>query len=122
MVRMLPNPQAGKWLKVENQVNVNSYDVRTEDGRVFCRNKRHLRKSPQPATPVPPLMEEPVIPREPPLQRTEVVPVELPAESPLIQDKVTEVPPSPALVLPTGVRASGCQIKNPAPFNDFDMF
>ena len=102
-------------------MDVRSYDVRTEDGRVFRRNRRHLKKSPEPPAPVPPPVEEPIIPREPLLQPTEVVPVELPAETPLTQDKVTEVPPSPALDLPTGVRASGRQIKTPARFKDFDM-
>lgn len=106
---------------VEDQVDVCSCDVRTEDGRVFPRNRRHLNKSPQLPVAVPPRMEVSVIPREPLIQPTEIVPVELPAEPPLIQDKVTEVPPSPALVQPTGVRASGRQIKTPAHFKDFDM-
>ena len=122
-VRMLPNPHAGKWLKakVEDQVDVCSYDVLTEDGRLFHRNRRHLKKSPQLPPAVPPPVEEPVIPRKPLLQPTEEVPVELPGELPLIQDKVVEVPPSPALVWLTGVRASGSQIKTPALFKDFDM-
>ena len=36
----LPCPQARKWKKaqVEDQVDVRSYAVRTEDGRVFRRN------------------------------------------------------------------------------------
>ncbi|XP_078374106.1 uncharacterized protein LOC144657623 [Oculina patagonica] len=118
---MLPNPRAGKWLKAKVEDQVRSYDVRTEDGRVFHRNRRHLRKSPQPPAPVPPPAEEPVIPRDSLLQATEVVPVELPAEPALIQDKFTEVSLSHALVLPTGVRASGHQIKIPARFKDFDM-
>ncbi|CAH3172109.1 unnamed protein product, partial [Porites evermanni] len=39
-VVMLPSPQARKWKKaqVEDQVDVRSYAVRTEDGRVFRRN------------------------------------------------------------------------------------
>ena len=52
-VVMLPSPQARKWKKaqVEDQVDVRSYAVRTEDGRVFRRNRRHLKKyDPPPAT------------------------------------------------------------------------
>ena len=45
-VVILPSPQARKWKKaqVEDQVDVRSYAVRTEDGRVFRRNRRHLKK------------------------------------------------------------------------------
>ncbi|XP_068726473.1 uncharacterized protein [Montipora capricornis] len=45
-VVMLPSPQARKWKKaqVEHQVDVQSYAVRTEDGRVFRKNRRHLKK------------------------------------------------------------------------------
>ena len=53
---MLPSPQAQKWKKaqVEDQVDVRSYAVRTEDGRVFRRNRRHLKKyDPPPATHTP---------------------------------------------------------------------
>ena len=52
-VVMLPSPQARKWKKaqVEDQVDVRSYAVRTEDRRVFRRNRRHLKKyHPPPAT------------------------------------------------------------------------
>ena len=55
-VVMLPSPQARKWKKaqVEDQVDVRSYAVRTEDGRVFRRNRRHLKKyDPPPATHTP---------------------------------------------------------------------
>ena len=51
-VVMLPNPQARKWKKaqVEDQVDVRSYAVRTADGRVCRRNRRHLKKyDPPPA-------------------------------------------------------------------------
>ena len=51
-VVILPSPQARKWKKaqVEDQVDVRSYAVRTEDGRVFRRNRRHLKKyDPPPA-------------------------------------------------------------------------
>ena len=52
-VVMLPGPQARNWKKaqVEDQVDVRSYAVRTENGRVFRRNRRHLQKyDPPPAT------------------------------------------------------------------------
>ena len=51
-VVMLPSPQARKWKKaqVEDQVDVRSYTVRTEDGRVFRRNRRHLKKYDPPPT------------------------------------------------------------------------
>ena len=42
-----------KWIKatVEDQVDVRSYDVRTEDGRVYRRNRRHLRRRNEPFYP-----------------------------------------------------------------------
>ena len=45
-VVMLPSQQARKWkkAKVEDQVDVRSCAVCTEDGRVFQRNRRHLKK------------------------------------------------------------------------------
>ena len=49
----LPTPQARKWKKaqVEDQVDVPSYAVRTEDGRDIRRNRRHLKKyHPSPPT------------------------------------------------------------------------
>ena len=55
-VVMLPSPQARKWKKaqVEDQVDVRSYAVRTEDRRVFRRNRRHLKKyDPPPVTHTP---------------------------------------------------------------------
>ena len=52
VVRVKPTDRSGRWYKarVEQQVDVRSYDVRTEDGRVFRRNsyRRHLRSSKEP--------------------------------------------------------------------------
>ena len=50
VVRVKPTDRSGRWYKarVEKQVDVRSYDVRTEDGRVFRRNRRHLRSSKEP--------------------------------------------------------------------------
>lgn len=46
---MKPQASDGKqrWTKVQvqQQVNVGSYAVRTNDGRLFRRNRRHLRQS-----------------------------------------------------------------------------
>lgn len=46
IVRFQP-PGLKKWIKarVENQVDVRSYSVRTEDGRQYRRNRKHLRTS-----------------------------------------------------------------------------
>ncbi|XP_015753291.1 PREDICTED: uncharacterized protein LOC107333048 [Acropora digitifera] len=55
-VVMLPNPQARKWEKaqVEAPLDVRSYAVRTEDGRDFRRNRRHLKTyDPPPVTHTP---------------------------------------------------------------------
>ena len=50
VVRVKPTDRSGRWYKarVEQQADVRSYDVRTEDGRVFRRNRRHLRSSKEP--------------------------------------------------------------------------
>ena len=52
VVRIKPQASTGKktWTKaqVEEQVDVRSYAVRTEDGRLFRRNRRHLRQSKEP--------------------------------------------------------------------------
>ena len=50
VVRLKPTHRSGRWYKarVEQQVDVRLYDVRTEDGRVFKRNRRHLRSSKEP--------------------------------------------------------------------------
>ena len=54
-VRVKPTDRSGRWNKahLEWQVDVRSYEVRTEDGKVLRRNKRHLRNSkdnPSPST------------------------------------------------------------------------
>ena len=50
IVRLQPKSGIGKnkeWLqaKVEGKVDIRSYQVRTEDGRVYRRNRRHLRQT-----------------------------------------------------------------------------
>ena len=50
VVRAKPTDKSSRWYKarVEKQVDVRSYDVRTEDGRIFRRNRRHIRNSKAP--------------------------------------------------------------------------
>lgn len=49
-VRIRPFGREKTWTKaqVEDQVDSRSYEVRTEDGRVYRRNRRHLRRSREP--------------------------------------------------------------------------
>ena len=56
VVRIKPQRYNSRWIKarVERKADVRSYEVRTEDGAVFRRNRRHLRKT----------QESPVLPRE----------------------------------------------------------
>lgn len=51
IVHVKPTDRSGRWFKacVEQQVDVRSYEVRTEDGKIFRRNRRHLRNSKEPA-------------------------------------------------------------------------
>ena len=50
IVCVKPTDRSGRWFKasVEQQVDVRSYEVRTEDGKIFRRNRRHLRSSKEP--------------------------------------------------------------------------
>ena len=47
-IRPTGNEKAWKKALVEDQVDVRSYNVRTEDGPIFRRNRRHLRFSREP--------------------------------------------------------------------------
>ena len=51
IVRVKPTDRSGRWFKarVAQQVDLRSYEVRTEDGKIFRRNRRHLRSSKEPA-------------------------------------------------------------------------
>ena len=46
-----PYGRSGRWFKarLEKQVDVRSYEVRTEDGKIFRRNRTYLRSSKEPA-------------------------------------------------------------------------
>ena len=52
IVRVAPKQgdRERKWFKacVEGQVDIRSYEVRTEDGKLYRRNRRHLRQSKEP--------------------------------------------------------------------------
>ena len=56
IVRLAPQPgnRSQKWFKavVQDQTDVRSYNVRTEDGRMFRRNRKHLRSSKEPFYPL----------------------------------------------------------------------
>ena len=135
---MLPSSQARKWKKarVEDQVDVRSYAVRTEDGRVFRRNRRHLKKFHQPLTTQPPEVEvEPsniTLASMPPTEEVVKDFGQLPIPPPQQAVVDTSTPPlSPkGQVLPpvrdplAGERTatrSGRQIKLPTHFKDFKM-
>ena len=137
-VVMLPSPQARKWKKaqVEDQVDVRSYAVRTEDGRVFQRNRRHLKKyDPLPATHTPEVEVGPskiaatsTPPSEGVVRESEEPPMQPPQEvsADLPTPPLSPTVPAPAPVEnpPAGVDAatrSRCQIKLPACFKDFKM-
>ena len=137
-VVMLPSPQARKWKKaeVEDQVDVRSYAVRTEDGRVFRRNRRHLKKyHPHPAThtsemEVPPskITVTSTQPAEGTVKDSEEPPIQSPQQ---VSADVSTPPlsptvpvPAPVKDLPTGVAAATRgrrQIKLPASFKDLKM-
>ena len=133
---MLPNPQARKWKKAqdEDQLDVRSYVVRTEDGNVFRRNRRHLKTyDPPPDTHT---AEVEVGPskntvtaegavkdsEEPPIQPPQHVSVDvsIPPSSPIVRA------PAPVKDPPVGVAAATRssiirQIKLPGLFKDFMM-
>ena len=50
-MRVKPTDRSGRWFKarVERQVDVRSYEVRTEEGKVLRKNRSHLRNSKEPA-------------------------------------------------------------------------
>ena len=117
-------------------MDVRSYVVCTEDGRVFRRNRRHLKKYDPPpgihtpevevgpskitATSIPPAEGAVKESEEPPVQPPQLVSADLstPSSSPTVPA------PAPVEDPPAGVAAatrSGHQIKLPARFKDFNM-
>ena len=135
-VVMLPSPQARKWKKahVEDQVDVRSYAVRTEDGRVFRRNRRHLKKyDPPPATRTPEVVVAPskitvtsTPPAEGAVKDSEEPPIQPPHQvsADVSTPPLSPTVPAPVKDPPAGVPAatrSRRQIKLPARFKDFKM-
>ena len=47
VVRIKPFGYSNRWIKarVEGQADIRSYNVRTEDGRLYRRNRKHLRRT-----------------------------------------------------------------------------
>ncbi|KAK3730127.1 hypothetical protein QZH41_004833 [Actinostola sp. cb2023] len=127
-VRVIPKPndRSTKWTKaeVEEQVDVRSYNIRTEDGRVYRRNRRHLRKSPPttftyqqsdylthtaPTSKVPP---SPVI--DPPLMEASDVPTRpTPTTAPLVPKPLHDE------ISPTTRTRSGREVKPPSHLKDY---
>ena len=50
VVRVRLRPDSREWTKaaIDKEVDVRSYQVRTEDGRVYRRNRRHFKHSREP--------------------------------------------------------------------------
>ncbi|XP_048576993.1 uncharacterized protein LOC125559093 [Nematostella vectensis] len=92
IVRLQPTTEVGKrkeWThsKVEEKVDIRSYQVRTEDGLVFRRNKRHLRRTPEVMVP----HEELVMPPSAPVTIKHV---------PEKENTTAQEPPPPSKVKP----------------------
>ena len=92
IVRVKPTDRSGRWFKacVEQQVDLRSYEVRTEDGKIFRRNRRHLRSSKETAcvrvNPGPIHMPSQT-------HLPESLPIPKPSVSPLKTSAPMEVPP-----------------------------
>ena len=135
-VVMLPRPQArkGKKAQVEDQVDVRSYAVRTEDGRILRRTRRHLRKyDPPPATHTPEVEVGPpkiTFTAEGAVKDSEEPPIQPPQQA---SGDVSTPPSSPIVPAPAPVEdppvgiAAACrsssrrQIKLPGRFKPFMM-
>ena len=78
-----------KWFKVrvEEQVDIRSYEVRTEDGKLYRRNRRHFRQS-----------------KEPFAQTAEA--------SPVVQPQHNQTNTSPTTAAPTRPKATGERVQN----------
>ena len=91
IVRVAPKQgdRERKWFKarVEEQVDIRSYEVRTEDGKLYKRNRRHLRQS-----------------KEPFAQTTEA--------SPVVQPQHNQTNTSSTTAEPTRPKATGQPVQN----------
>ncbi|XP_021348084.1 uncharacterized protein K02A2.6-like [Mizuhopecten yessoensis] len=106
---MLNNQKTWKRGVVKEQVNKRSYDVTTEDGRTYRRNRRHLRLSKETFTPKAQdfgpnveMEKEPHVAQEPHVETSLVPPPEAP----------------PNMSIRT---RSGRQVALPSKFKDFDL-
>jgi len=104
-----------KWLKaeVQDQVDIRSYKIRTEDGREYRRNRRHLRKSKTAtetvsSTPDVPIPDEPNSP--PPLPP----PGEMISKPPAVQSDVHTQST-------TTTTRSGRAVKQPKYLQDYEL-
>ncbi|XP_061190263.1 uncharacterized protein LOC133198137 [Saccostrea echinata] len=104
-VRIRPFGKEKTWTKakVDEKVNIRSYQVTTEDGRTYRRNRKHLRRS-----------NEPFI-------GNNVV------DPPNFDNVMTDKPPSaenpkPSADKITPIRRSTRQIKMPKRFEDFNIY
>ena len=123
---------AKRWVKaqVEKQVDVRSYAVRTEDGRQYRRNRKHLHKSRETFVPdrTPPVTEPPPHHTSPhvPLNPATVVPPQTPPRTwvnPTTPRRLTKVPvhddtgvsvsPARPASVPVSVTRSGRVLKPP---------
>ena len=139
VVRVRPLNRRSKWFKaqVDQHVDVRSYNVRTEDGQLYRRNRSHLCKVPEKYQPN--HDEELVLPKLSTPEQPESA-CQLPSASPVLQlpsvsptprmPQVTDVQP-PANVLPTNAQPweatdpalvttrSGRIVRKPAYLKDF---
>ena len=130
---MNPHASDGKqrWTKaqVEQQVYVRSYAVRTEDGRLFRRNRRHLRQSKEPFMPkdVDVEIPSPIVSSPPTTTSTETISRENSAGHPTALSRKQPEPGPPATCpaplaecqKSNAVTRSGRSIRPPGYLKDF---
>ncbi|PFX26091.1 Uromodulin [Stylophora pistillata] len=122
-VRINPPKYKQQWTQatVEEQVGVRSYQVTTDDGRVYRRNRRHLRLTAELPKQSPLDTEIPSSDRGPlPLTKVEQVP-------PVVESKPQEVfkpqatpnPPADDVSCPERCSARGRVLRRPAYLHDY---
>ena len=130
IVRLQPRKSVGKtagWqqAKVEGKVDTRSYQIRTEDGRVYRRNRRHLRRTRKEQFP-----SRPRVPLAPPASVTPAVPPVVNDQEPREESastnnnddqRIQQMPVSPtgemqAAVPPLVTTRSGRVVKTPVRF------
>lgn len=135
-IRIKPRAGGKRWIKaeVDSQVNIRSYNVTTEQGQTYRRNRRHLRLTPETVIldPLPPQSS----PEKPNTEKKETCPTpsadtSSQSEQPL--PVMTAVQPSPqtAVERPAQVKqpadkspppkysSRGREIRRPSHLNDF---